>query len=181
MDSQVNGPRARNQWCPKFSKDLLCMECPLAPPGIVGRQDEDRKHRLPDRVAQRDRHVERGIVNSPLCSLHPVNDTLSLGIGRARTQHTDARMGCQQAGESLVVRGYPPLAGVILQEQVQLGPKQDIPSFPELSILERDFEAAHQASPLRIFNCSSKLMSLVKARISSSPTARTSGPCGVSQ
>ncbi len=71
---------------------------------VVGSQTENRHHGLSQRVTQRDCHVERGIVDSPLRPLHPVNDALPLAIGCAGTQHTNTRMRSQQPGECSFVQ-----------------------------------------------------------------------------
>ena len=46
-------------------------------------------------------------------------------------------------------------------------------------MLEGNFQAGHQGIQIWSFSCSSSARFLVKAWISSNPTANTSGPCGV--
>ena len=53
---------------------------------------KERDHRLAQRVRRLNRHVERGIVDTALRALHPVNNTGAVGIGSALAPHADTRI-----------------------------------------------------------------------------------------
>ena len=64
-------------------------------PEICGRKRAGSKknhHRLAQYIGRFDRSIERGIIDSPLRALHPVNHAGAVGIGNPISPHGDARI-----------------------------------------------------------------------------------------
>ena len=73
----------------------------------------------------------------------------------------------------------PPRTGAILQLQAQFSAEQDVTGGVEGAIRERHLESAHQNSHVFRVRHPSSVKPPRRAWISSAPTARTTGPCGV--
>jgi hypothetical protein len=83
-------------------------------------------------------------------------------------------------GRDLTAGIYPerflvPNSGSILEEQGQFGSEENIAGSIKRAVLEGNFQAGHQGIQVWSFSCSSSERFLVKAWISSNPTANTSG------
>jgi hypothetical protein len=80
-------PQAADNVGQAFDQKLIVAEVGALDAGV---QTEEDDHRLPQRVAQRDRGIERGVVPGPLRALHPVDDARAVGVRRPLRPLRDA-------------------------------------------------------------------------------------------